>query len=57
MILETERTLMSLVPMEEITHPEEDLQGKVLLEVDVQGEEVLQGVDNQKGPSKGRPPR
>ena len=39
MILETERTVTSLVSMEEIL-PEEDVQGKVPLEVDIQGEEV-----------------
>ena len=47
MILETERTLTSLVPMEEIAPPE----------VDIQEEEVPQGVDDQKGPFKGRSSR
>ena len=62
MILGTERTLMSLVPMEEIALPEEDIQGKVPLEVDIQGEEVPEGWmtrrrPSQEGPSKGRPSR
>ena len=46
MILEMARTLMGLVPMEEIALPGEDVQGK-----------VPQEVDNQGVPSKGRPPR
>ena len=48
MILEMERTLTSLVPMEEIALPEEDVQEKVPLEVHIQGEEVPQGMDDQE---------
>ena len=57
MILETERTLTSLVPMEEIAPPEVDVQGKVPLGVDIQEKEVPQGVDDQEGPFKGRSSR
>ena len=52
MILETEKTLMSLVPMEEIALPEEDIQGEGVPQGVNDKEETLPG-----GAPKGRPSR